>query len=261
MNLDGKVVLITGASEGIGAACVHALRQKGALLSITARSEERLSAVGGADALVTAGDLTQEETRGRVVQRTLERFGRIDVLINNAGLGIYWPAWNAPLTETRRMFELNFFVPLAMAQAVIPQMQAQRSGAIVNVGSIAGKITLPWMTLYSSSKFALGALTAGLRMELKPFGIHAMEVCPGYVTTDFQRHASGPRPPEKVVKGRRFAILSEECAAAIVRGIERNARTVVTPRIGWLFIALEHLFPSLYEKQMSSVAGSGRAAP
>ena len=183
MQIKDRVVLMTGASEGIGAACVRAFEKRGARLSLVARNSERLAAVGGPDVLRTAGDITSAEIRRNVVTRTIERFGQIDILINNAGMGLYSPAGSAPMDEVRRLFELNLFAPLELTQLVIPYMRAHRQGAIVNVSSIAGKVTLPWFPLYSASKFALGSLTDGLRMDLKPFGIHAMTVCPGYVKT------------------------------------------------------------------------------
>lgn len=96
MRLDGKVVLITGASDGIGAACAAEFAAAGARLSLTARSGEGMARAGGASALTTAGDLTLEDTRRSVVERTLERFGAIDLLINNAGVGLYGPSWSAP---------------------------------------------------------------------------------------------------------------------------------------------------------------------
>jgi short-subunit dehydrogenase len=253
MNIEGKVILITGASEGIGAACAAAFRERGARLSLTARSEQKLKAAGGPDALVTPGDITEEGTRRSVVDRTLERFGAIDVLVNNAGMGLYAPSWRASLADTRRLFELNLFSPLALTQLVIPHMRERRSGTIVNIGSVAGKVTLPWFTLYSASKYALGSWTDGLRMELKPDGIHAMTVCPGYVKTDFQRHVLAGRPPEQILKGKRFAITPERCARAIVRGVERDARTVVTPASGWLFIVAERLLPALVDGRMAAI--------
>jgi hypothetical protein len=109
------------------------------------------------------------------------------------------------------------------------------------------------MTLYSVSKYALGSLGDGLRMELKPFGIHAMTVCPMYVRTEFQAHSLGARPPDAIVKGRRFTITADECAQAIVHGLERDARTVVVPRIGWMFVALTRLFPRLIESKLSAI--------
>jgi short-subunit dehydrogenase len=258
MRIEGRVVLITGASQGIGAACARAFARRGARLSLTARSEDKLRAAGGPDALVTAGDITDPETRRAVVGRTLERFGAIDILINNAGIGLYAPAWRAPFEEARAMFELNFFAPLGMIQEVVPPMRERGGGMIVNIGSIAGKTTLPWFTLYSSTKFAIGSLTEGLGMELARDKIRTMVVCPGYVKTSFQDHALVGRPPDRLLKGKKFAVTAEQCAEAIVRGVERDARTVVTPPVGWVLIVLKRLFPTVVEAQMRKIYEGGR---
>ena len=253
MRLDGKVVLITGASGGIGAACAAEFARAGARLSLTARSEPGLRAAARNGALITPGDITSDDTRRAVVARTLEHFGAVDVLINNAGAGLYMPSWSAPLEEVRSLMELNFFALLAMTQLVVPHMRARRSGMIVNVGSIAGKVPLPWLTLYSASKFAIGAMTEGLRMELRRDDVHTMMVCPGYVQTGFQQHARGGPAPDAILSGRRFAISAADCANAIRRGVERDARTVVTPRSGWLLILAMRLFPSFVEARMAAL--------
>jgi len=250
MRIDGKVVLVTGASEGIGAACAAEFARGGAKLSLTARSQEGLERSGPA-ALITPGDLTSVDIRRRVVARTLERFGAIDILINNAGVGTYLPSWNMPMEEARRLMELNFFALLEMTQLVAPHMRARKGGTIVNIGSIGGKMVLPWSTLYSASKYAMGALTEGLRMELRRDGVHAMLVCPGYVKTGFQEHVRGGRAPAAVLRSRRYAITAGECAAAIRRGVERDARTVLTPRAGWILVALARLFPSIVQTRMA----------
>src|SRR5215471_7384261 len=145
MRIEGKVVLITGGSEGVGAACAKEFALSGAKLSLVARNEEGLRRAGGPDALITAGDLMQEDTRKRVVERTLERYGAIDILINNAGIGMYQPSWQMPMEDARYLMELNFFVPLALTQLVVPHMRERRSGLVVNVSSIAGKVVLPWL--------------------------------------------------------------------------------------------------------------------
>ena len=253
MRIDGKAVLITGASEGIGAACAAAFRKRGARLSLIARSAQKLRAVGGPDALITPGDLTVPEIRQAAVAATLDRFGSIDILVNNAGMGLYDPAWSAPLSDARSLFELNFFAPLALTQLVVPHMRARSSGVIVNVSSVAGKVTLPWLTLYSASKYALGSLTDGLRMELRKDGIHTMTVCPNYVKTKFQDHALGGQPPAGIARRKQFAITPERCADAIVRGVERGARTVMAPRYGWMFVLAERLFPSLVDAQLAAI--------
>lgn len=252
MEIAGKVVLITGASQGIGAACALAFKQRGARLSLTARSEEKLRQVGGDEALITAGDLTSEETRERVVRSTLERFGAVDILINNAGVGLYGPAWRTPPELARRLFELNFFAALSMVQLVVPHMRARRSGVIVNVSSVAGKVSLPWLTLYSASKAALIFLSDGLRRELLADGIRVVTVCPGYVATEFSAHALGGNPPRRIPGRGRFAITAEQCAEAIVRGVEREKRTVVPPEVARLFVAADRLFPSLLDRQLAA---------
>ncbi len=257
MRIDGKVVLITGASEGIGAACAAEFARAGARLSLIARNEEALRRAGGPDALITPGDLTLEDTRRRVVERTIERFGQVDILINNAGVGLYEPSWQARMEDARRLMELNFFATLGMIQLVAPHMRERHSGTIVNISSIAGLMTLPWMTLYSASKFAVTSLTVGLRGELRRDGVHAMLVCPGYNTTGFQRNAiGGAAPPPDVQRSRRFAIPPEECARDIRRGVERGVRTVVTPASGWLLLGLYRLFPGLAQERMARMAES-----
>jgi short-subunit dehydrogenase len=259
MEIAGRIALITGASEGIGAACAAALRKRGARLSLVARSREKLEQAGGEAAVITAGDLLGPETRRVAIERTVERFGRIDILINNAGAGLYSASWNTPIEQARHLIELNLLAPLELAQLAVAHMKRQRSGTIVNVSSIAGKVTLPWMTLYSVTKFALNSLTDGLRRELRRDGIRVMSVCPGYVNTGFQSHAMGS-PPRIVAGGKRFAISTEACAEAIVRGIERNARTVLTPRLGWLFVALDRVAPSLLDAQLARILEREAAA-
>jgi len=255
MRIDGKVALITGASAGIGAACAAEFARAGAQLSLCARSEEGLRRAGGGQALITCGDITDEAVRRRVVERTLERFGAIDILINNAGSGMYIPSWKAPDADVRRMMELNFFALLGLMQLVTPHMRTRQSGSIVNIGSIGGKMVLPWLTVYSASKYAVGALTEGLRMELRRDGIHTMLVCPGYVLTEFQQRSVGEAPPQ-VVAGRRFAITAERCAADIRRGVERDARTVMSPKSGWLLVGLARLLPRAVEAHMARMNGT-----
>lgn len=260
MDIQGKVVLITGASEGIGAACAARFRERGALLALMARNRANLERVAAGNGLVIAGDVTADDDRRMAVDATLDRHGRVDILINSAGAGLYAPAWQAPLDTVRRMYELNFFGALGMIQRVVPHMRRQAGGCIVNVSSIAGKVTLPWLTLYSASKYALGSLTDGLRMELRGDGIHAMSVCPGYVSTKFQDHMLMGSPPAKVRDSNWFRVRPEECAEAIARGVEKNARTVVTPRAGWAFVALERLFPGWIDRRLEAIYRRGLAS-
>jgi len=251
-SLSGKVVIVTGASEGIGAHLAAALQKRGAHLSLIARNAAKLATVAAPDDLVVPGDLTDGSVRSALIAQTAARWGRIDVLINNAGRGSYYTASAAPLEEARAVFELNFFAPLALAQLAAPYLRETR-GTLVNVSSIAGQIALPWLPVYSASKFALAAITSAQRTELKRSGVHVMGVFPGYVDTDFQAHASGPRPPDLVVQGKRFAVSAIECAEAIVHGIAHRKRMVVTPRAGWLLVWANRFFPGFVEGRMERV--------
>jgi short-subunit dehydrogenase len=252
-SLKDKVVIITGASEGIGAHLAAVLQKRGAHLSLIARDADKLAAVAAPGDLVVPGDLTDDSVRSNLIAKTVARWGRIDVLINNAGRGSYYPASNAPLDEARALFELNFFAPLALAQLAAPHLRRTR-GTLVNVSSIAGQISLPWLPVYSASKFALAAITSAQRSELKRDGVHVMGVFPGYVDTDFQTHASGPRPPNLIAQGKRFAVSAEDCAQAIVEGIAHRKRMVVTPRAGWLLVWANRFLPSFVESRMERVS-------
>lgn len=244
MNVRGKVVLITGASRGIGAACADSFLRRGALLALAARS-----ALSRADALCLQADITDPQSRESLVQSTLERYGRIDILVNNAGSGIYGPTAETDLSRMQDLFALNLFAPVALIQLVLPQMQAQGSGAIVNVSSIAAEIVLPWMTPYSASKAALSAVSSGLYREVASTAIQVTNVLPGYIKTNFQNAAEGT-PPPGVLRARKRAITAEQCAEAIVRGVERGARTVVAPSYGWLGIVAQRLIPYLVDSPL-----------
>ena len=254
--LDGKVVIITGASEGIGASLAVALRKRGALLTLASRSETKLRGVADSgalsDSVIVPGDLTQEAARTAVVEKTMERRGRIDVLINNAGRGSYYAGSATPIDEARAVFDLNFFAPLALAQLAIPYLRATR-GTIVNISSIAGQIPLPWLAVYSASKAALASITATQRIELRRHGVNVMGVFPGYVNTKFQANAPGPRPPARVVQGKWFAVSAEDCAEAIARGIESRKRMVVTPGSGCPLVLMHRMFPALVESRLEAV--------
>ena len=208
---------------------------------LVARSEDKLNRVaaetGGSVAVV--GDVTHPDVRQRAVDGALARFGRLDILVNNAGVGMYVPAYKADMAQVRGMYELNVFAVLELVQLVVPHMRSTGGGMIVNVSSIAGKVPLPWFTNYTATKFALCASTDTLRIELKPFNIKCLTVCPGYVKTGFQDHSLAGRPPDRLWSMKKFAITADECAEALVRGVEREKRTVTTPAIGAL---LQYLY-------------------
>jgi len=190
-QLAGQVVIITGASSGIGEATARRLARGGAQVVISARRQKRLDALAreldpsGARVLAVAGDVTSDADRRRLVESTLAKFSRIDGLVNNAGYGTRGPLEIVPVEAIRRNFETNVFSLVALTQLVLPTMRAQGSGCIVNIGSVAGRIARPLSSIYDSTKHALEALTDGLRGELEPFGVRVSLIRPGYIVTEF----------------------------------------------------------------------------
>jgi short-subunit dehydrogenase len=244
VTISGKNVLITGASAGIGAALAEQLSGRGARLVCAQRGKP-------AHGQHLAVDLADPAARAGLVVAAEEAIGPLDIVIHNAGLGLYAKTWETDPEQVRRMFEVNLMAAIDLARAAVPGMIARRSGLLVNVGSIAGKVPLPWFTLYSATKAALESLTAGLRMELDGTGVRTMLVCPGYVKTGFQDHVLGGRPPKKIREAKAFAQSPEECAAAIVKGIERNARTVLTPVSGWALVAATRALPAVVQGRLA----------
>lgn len=259
MNLENKVVLITGASAGIGEACAQAFARRNARLILTARSADALDRVrrkvAPAEAAVIRADLRDPPEVEALLKRALAVHGHVDVLVNNAGVGVYVPSWQADPLLAREMMEVNFFAPLALIHGLVPHMRERGLGMIVNVSSIAGKIPLPWLTLYSASKAALNFVSDGLRMELHEAGIGVVSVCPGYVRTGFPQHVLAGQIPAAVADRKRFTITAKQCAEAIVRGVEKEKRTVVAPRSGWLFVAIARLLPERVHRALARMQG------
>lgn len=190
-SLSTQVVIVTGASAGIGEATARRLARGGAKVVITARRQDRLDALAreldptGTNVLAIAGDITSDADRRALVNAALAKFGRIDGLVNNAGYGTRGPVEIVPVELIRKNYETNIFSLIALSQLVIPAMRAQGGGCIVNIGSVAGRIARPLSSIYDSTKHALEAITDGLRGELKPFGIRVSLVRPGFIVTEF----------------------------------------------------------------------------
>jgi short-subunit dehydrogenase len=190
-SLAGQVVIVTGASAGIGEAVARRLVRGGAKVVVTARRRERLDALArkldasGANILAVAGDITSDADRRNLVTAALAKFGRIDGLVNNAGYGTRGPVELVPVDLIRKNYETNIFSLIALTQLVVPAMRERGSGCIVNIGSVAGKIARPLSSIYDSTKHALEAITDGLRGELKPFGVRVSLIRPGFITTEF----------------------------------------------------------------------------
>lgn len=182
-----KVVLITGCSTGIGRDLAQRLTRSGYTVVATARKVETLNDLECT--LKLPLDVTQSDSVTNAVAETLKQFGRIDVLVNNAGYAIRGVLEETPLEQARQVFDVNVFGVLRMIQAVVPHMREQKAGRIINISSIAGKLSMPVNGIYSASKFALEALSDALRIELAPFGIQVVVVEPGAIKTQFDETA------------------------------------------------------------------------
>ena len=194
-----KVVLITGGSSGIGKSIGEFLHHKGFVVYGTSRNPERvLNSVFPLLAL----DVRDANSIRLAVAKIIATTGRLDIVINNAGVGITGPLEEIPMEEMKSNFDTNFFGPIEVMKAALPQMREQKSGLIINVTSIAGYMGLPYRSIYSASKGALELITEALRMEVKSFGIHITNVAPG----DFATNIASGRYHAPVIKGSAYEV-------------------------------------------------------
>jgi len=195
-NVEGKVVVITGASSGLGEAAAKHLSELGATVVLGARRADRIEKLAkeivekAGKALAITVDVTQREQVKKLVDKTVEQYGRIDVILNNAGVMPLSPVERLNFDEWDTMIDVNIRGVLNGIAAVLPYMKEQKSGQISNTSSVAGHKIFSGSAVYSATKFAVRALTEGLRMEVKPYNIRTTIVCPGAVKTELLEHIS-----------------------------------------------------------------------
>jgi NAD(P)-dependent dehydrogenase (short-subunit alcohol dehydrogenase family) len=180
-----RVALVTGGSSGIGEATAIKLHEAGYTVYAAARRVHRMEHLAESGIRPLAMDVTDDQSMQTAVKQILAEAGRIDVLVNNAGYGSYGALEDVPLSEARAQFEVNVFGAARLTQLVLPHMRHQRSGTIVNITSMGGKIYTPLGAWYHGTKFALEAISDCLRMELKPFGIDVVVIEPGGIKTEW----------------------------------------------------------------------------
>jgi len=257
-SLTNKVVIVTGASAGIGQATAVALAQTGAHVVLIARRQERLAAlvaelaVYPGQRLALAGDVADEAFAQTAVAQTITSFGHLDVLINNAGIGHRSQLAEIPAADIHRLWNTNVMGLLNFCQAAIPVMKQQGSGHIINVSSIISQRPLPDMGLYCASKTAVNFISRTLRMELRPDHIRVTLVYPGRTLTEFGEALLGEKRTNPTSLAR---VSSERVARAIVKAIYTGKPEVYITWTDWLFTQITRLFPRTIDWLVERIAG------
>jgi NADP-dependent 3-hydroxy acid dehydrogenase YdfG len=234
-KLDGKVAVVTGASSGIGEATVRSLAADGAAVVAGARRKERLDGLvdeitrGGGKAIAVECDVTDEEQAHDLVQRAVDEFGRIDILVNNAGVMLLSTVGKGLSDQWRQMFEVNVMGVLYATDAAIAVMKEQGSGHLVNVSSVAGrKVTRDSSGVYAGTKFAVHAISEGLRQELLEDNIRVTIVAPGAVETELPDHITDEDARESLSGLMSLERLqAEDIAGAIAYAVTQPERVSV----------------------------------
>lgn len=248
-----KVVIITGGSSGIGKALAFEVGSMGAKVVITGRDHVRLFETkselekAGIVCLAIVSDVSIESDNENVINTTIRNFGKIDVLINNAGITMRAMFEDADIDATiRKVMEINFFGAMYITQQAIPYLKVTK-GSIVGISSIAGFRGLPVRSGYSASKFALNGFLEALRTELLSYNVHVLTACPGFTSSNIRYSAldSHGNLSGETVRNESTMMSAEECATEIVKAIEKRKRTLILTPVGKLTVWLNKLFPRL----------------
>lgn len=260
----GQVVVVTGASMGIGRELALEFARGGATVVLAARSKERLDAVEKeiealtrappqTRAFVVVTDVSKRDDLSRLVDTTVAKFGRLDVVVNNAGFGVSAPLELLPRAELDRIFAVNVFAPVHLVQFALPHLERGGRGVVVNIGSVIGRRALPVYGAYCMTKFALAAFSESLRAELSRRNVHVVHVEPGLTATEFNNNrvliADLPREDRS-----RHAMSAKEAARRTVAAVERRKDRVVLTFTGKLLILANTLAPGLLNRLLARYA-------
>jgi uncharacterized protein len=248
MTLQNQVVLVTGASNGIGRCLAIDLASRGAIVVGCGRSAERLQATEVAlqrsspSSAIIQCDVGKLDEVREMVSGVLAKFGKIDILINNAGIGMRKPFVDTPIEAIEELVGTNYLGAVYCTHQALPSMIARGSGHIVNISSVAGKIGTLNLAGYCASKFAMNGLSESLYYELTPLGINVSVICPGPVRTDFNK-PFGDTPPKSPAS---LVVTPESVSAAVIEAIESKRFEVVLPRRLALICWVKAVGPNLF---------------
>ncbi|HEU5013828.1 MAG TPA: SDR family NAD(P)-dependent oxidoreductase, partial [Roseiflexaceae bacterium] len=225
MNVTNKIVIITGASSGIGAATARSFAHAGARVVLAARDESKLHEVATGlpnNPLIVPTDVSDHDAAIALVERTVRECGAVDILVNNAGVGLAAPVAEMRREDLERAMAVNVYGPLALTQAVLPHMRARGSGQIIFVSSVVGMRALPYLSGYAATKAALDRLVESLRVELRGSGIAVTLVRPGTTRTSFSARRIGGGHEKRRFKG--GGVPSERVAEVILEAARKQPR-------------------------------------
>lgn len=266
MDLSGKVVIVTGASSGIGRELARQLAAKGAKLSLAARREDELKTCAAecaatTQAIVVPTDVTRPEQCSSAVAATFARFGRIDVLVNCAGIGYFGPIAEMRMSDFDRVVRTNVYGLLYMTQAALPYLKESR-GMLVNVSSALSKRAIPFLAAYGGTKALVDQLSDGLRMELQPYGIHVLTYNPPETETPFDVSGIRGEAAPRLEGGRpRRRKPVGEVVERMVRAMETERRDVVEGRmLQWMAVLAPKRADAMFCRAMVEPAMSERKA-
>jgi len=247
----GRTAIVTGASTGLGAELARQLARRGMRVALVARREAELEKVAagirasGGDAIVVPCDVGERASVEHAAAEALERLGRIDVLVNNAGYNTHGLFKDHPVDDIERMFRVNVLGQIWWIKAVLPAMRRRGEGWIVNLSSVAGKLGQPDEAVYASTKFAISGLSESLAYEFDPLGIHVLCVHPAVVRTEMFTPEVIARMPEVA---KRAFIEPDVFAEAVLRALERGAYEVTVPRhVGFSYV-FRLLMPGMFRR-------------